>query len=659
MSKKIALLTLLLLTTFLTARAGDEVPAWLQQAAQKQTPTYQVKDIPALVLHDEAVVTISEDGKLIRTNTYAIRVLLREGRELAEARESYLTKYGKVKEMRAWLLRANGNIKKYGKDETADISFSNDVYEEARQKVILAEGDADVGDVFGYQVTSEDRSIFGQNSWFFQTSYGGGLLPGLLSRYTLTLPAGWRAQGVTFNHDEIKPAANGNSYVWELRDMQPHPPEPLSPPMTYFVPRISVSYFPAEGKTSNTKSFSNWNEVATWLSELEDPQMLVDDPLAAKARELTANAKTELEKIQAIGRYVQGIQYISIQTNIGGGGGYVPHPATQIFAKSYGDCKDKANLMRAMLSVLKITSYMVSIYSGDPSYVRAQWASPSQFNHCIIAIKVSDETITPTIVKHPALGRLLIFDPTDDATPVGDLPWHEQGSLALIDAKATTELLRMPVTPPEVNRLERDAEVELDVAGGLKGQITERAQGHSATVFRNEFRGLPRPDYNKAIEGWLAAGVGGVKVSKVEPQDFQAEGRFSLQVDFSANAYAQIMRGNLMVFKPAFVARHENLALPNRARLRPVQLRARAFTERVCVKLPQGFVVDETPDPVKMETSFGSYIATYEVKDGNLVFTRTLIQQATTVPAEQYASVRDFFTRIRAAEQNPVVLVRK
>jgi hypothetical protein len=88
-------------------------------------------------------------------------------------------------------------------------------------------------------------------------------------------------------------------------------------------------------------------------------------------------------------------------------------------------------------------------------------------------------------------------------------------------------------------------------------------------------------------------------------------------------------------------------------------LRSRAYTETVRVKLPEGFAVDELPDPVKLDTAFGNYVSTYEVKDNQLLFTRTLIQRASTVPAEQYASVRSFFERIRAAEQSPVVLAKQ
>jgi hypothetical protein len=119
------------------------------------------------------------------------------------------------------------------------------------------------------------------------------------------------------------------------------------------------------------------------------------------------------------------------------------------------------------------------------------------------------------------------------------------------------------------------------------------------------------------------------------------------------------MQGRLLVFKPAIVSRNEVLALTEINRKYPVVLASRTFTETARVKLPADFDVDELPDAVKLDTPFGTYATSYDVKDSQLVFKRTLVQKAMTVPVEQYASVRSFFEKIRAAEQAPVVLARK
>ncbi len=651
----ISILGLLILATPVTAAPGDEVPSWVQQAIAIKVPPFD-KDVPAVVLVDESQTIIGSDGKQNESYNYAVRILRREGRDYAAGRVSYIPNISKVKDFRAWLIRPGGAIKRYGKDDTVDVAGDlNDVYNEYRVKRISGSDDADTDAVFAYTYTREDRSVFSQAEWFFQ-----GSLPVINSRYNLTVPEGWRAEAVTFNHPKIDPKINGTSYSWELSNLSPIPEEPLSPSLSNLVPRLAISYFPSAATQSlSIKTFKSWGEVAGWLTELSDPQVIIDDAMARKAHELTALAKTEFEKIRAISSYVQNIQYISIQTGIGRGGGYRPHAANEVFAKSYGDCKDKANLMRAMLKVVGIEAYPVSIYSGDPNYVRASWPSPQQFNHCIIAVKVSDQTQASTIIQHPTLGRLLMFDATDEQTPLGDLPYYLQGSLALISSKTETDLVKMPVTPPEMNQLERTATLELKADGGIAGIIHELANGQTAVVFRSEFRRLSKPEYTGMIERWLTTGATSARLNKMEPTDHNADGRFSLNVEFSASTYGQLMQGRLLIFRPAVVSRREGLALTAASRKHPVVLRANAYSETVRVQLPLGFTVDEVPDAVKIQTPFGSYVTSYEIKDNQLVFKRQLSQQAATIAPADYEVVRKFFESIRAADNAPVVLARK
>lgn len=650
----ITLLGLLILATPVAAAPGDETPSWVQQAAAMKVPTYD-KDVPAVVVVSELSTTVSSDGKTNDVLNYAVRILRREGREYAYARVGYRTESSKVKEFRAWLIRPNGETKRYGKDEIVDVAAElNDVYNEYRYKRIAGEDDADAGAVFAYSYTLEDKSIFTQSQWGFQY-----FLPVVNSRYTLTLPEGWRADALTFNHPKIEPKVNGTNYSWELSNLPPVPYEPLSPSLTDLVPRLAVSYYPPANSQLSIKTFSNWGEVAAWMAELEDPQVIVDDALARKAMELTALAKTEFEKIRAIAQYVQSIQYISIQTGVGRGGGYRPHASNEVFAKGYGDCKDKANLMRAMLKVVNIVAIPVSIYSRDANYVRAAFPSPQQFDHCIIAVKVSDETQAGTIIKHPRLGRLLIFDPTDQQTPLGDLHFEMQGSLALIDSKEETELVRMPVTSAEANHLERVATFELRADGGISGKIQDQAKGQTAARIRTDYKKLSKPDFTRMIEQWLTSGATSARLSKMEPADNTAEGQFTLNVEFTADNYGQLMQNRLMVFKPVVVSRREGLALTAPKRMHPVVLGNNAYSETVKVQLPEGFTVDELPDPVKIQTAFGSYVTSYEVKGTELVFKRQLSQTKTTIAAADYEMVRKFFESIRAAENAPVVLARK
>jgi hypothetical protein len=639
---------------FAGAFAGDSVPSWLRQAASVNVPGYD-KEVHGVVLLDENLVTLGSDGKLVTTENYAVKILTREGREYASAVAFYLVSSGKVRDISAWIIRPDGSSKEYDKKTVLDlISDPDDVYNEGRVKVIDATADVDTGYIFGYSITSEEKPLLYQDIWQVQSR-----LPTLTSRYTLNLPSGWKATSLTFNHDEVKPQVNGSSYTWQLNNLAYIATEPMSPSVKNLVPLVAVNYMPENGSQAVSKSFTDWTEVSKWLTLMHDPQVIIDDAVANKARELTANSKTELDKIRAIGSYVQNLQYISIDIGVGYGNGLRPRPSNLVLSRGYGDCKDKANLMRAMLRVLKIESYSIAIYSGDPTFVRKEWATPAQFNHCIIAIKVSDETNAPTIIKNEKLGRLLIFDATDPYTPVGDLPDHEQGSLALIIAGENGGLATMPVTPPESNSWKRNVEITLSGEGNIEGTIREQSIGQPSSYARGLFRSLSNSDVNKVFEGWLTRGATAASLKKLTPKDNQSDASFDLDVEFSAPRYGQLMQGRLLVFKPAIVSRADSIYLTEKKRTHPVMIDADSFTESAVFTLPAGFVVDEMPDAINLKTSFGTYSNSYEVKDGKLFYTRTLITNRTTVPIEKYENIRKFYSDILAAEQSPVVLLKK
>ena len=110
MLPRFALPILLLICAAAPAMAGDQAPQWLQQAAQMNLPTYD-KNVQAVVLVDDGSVTVSPDGRVTKVQNYAIRILQHEARERAITQVAYLLESGKVKDLDAWLISANGNVK--------------------------------------------------------------------------------------------------------------------------------------------------------------------------------------------------------------------------------------------------------------------------------------------------------------------------------------------------------------------------------------------------------------------------------------------------------------------------------------------------------------------------------------------------------------------
>ncbi len=634
-----------------TLLAADQAPQWVRDAASAAVPKYEAK-VPAVILLDEQRVTVDDSGQRTITSRRAIKVLSNEGRDEAYGVEHYRTGSSKVTDLHAWLISPAAQVKQFGKDRIVDVAaVNNDIYSDVRARVVSA-SEATSGSVFAYEAVSEDKSIVTQFEWEFQDR-----LPVLASRFALTVPAGWRVDSVTFNSAKLEPAIAGTTYTWELKDLPFIDPEPSGPAASGLAPRIGVTFFPPSAVKNAGSAFASWKDVSVFQFGLAEGQQASSNEMIAKTRELTGGAKAEFDKIAPVGRFVQAINYIAVATNVGRGGGYRPHTATDVFAKSYGDCKDKANLMGAMLKIAGIESYLTAIYAGDRTYVRPEWPSPHQFNHMILAVKVSEAVTAPAVLVHPELGRLLFFDPTDDSIPPGYLPSHEQDSHALVIADAKGALVRMPVTPPEANRVERESEIALGPDGAARIRVTEHSFGETAASSGYRHARATADEYKRVIERWVSQSGAGRKIERVEGAPAGAN-EFKLTVKYSAAGFGQTMQERLMMVK-MLPAPFRAPSFPETRRKYPVLLESELESETVKMTVPEGFAVDELPDPVKLETPFGGYTATYSMDAGAVMAKRALEVRAGTVTVERYGELRTFFSRVLGNVQAPVVLVKK
>jgi hypothetical protein len=640
-----------LLTVALLAPSGAtaaEPPAWLARAAQ--LPAAPIDNgADAVVLLDDLQVTVGTDGRVVSRRQYAVRILTRAGAEAATLREVYTTDSGDVRAMRGWVI-SRSTATQLGREHTADVAIvSDDVYNEARVRIVSASSDVQPGDVFGAETEVAERTVFTQFEWPLQEEW-----PVRSVRRALALPSGWEARAITFNRAPLETARSGDIWSWTAADLEPPPQETAGPSPSGLLPRLAVSYF---DRPDSPTSFGDWAGVSKWLARLAEPQGVTNAAITAKTRELTAGAATDLDRIRAIARYVQNVQYISIQTGVGRGGGYKPRAAADVFARNYGDCKDKANLMRTMLASIGVTSHSVAIYAGDPDYVRPEWPSPQQFNHAIIAIAVAPGTSPASTVTHPALGTLLFFDPTDEQTPVGSLPLHEQGSHALVITASGGALVPMPTADTADNPSARQVQATLGPAGELTATIVHNRGGERASAERQLFATLPRDDYRRLLETEVRRQIPGATLTLGTVTDDAANNQFAMTLRVEATAYAQVVQKLLLVRPPQLI--RLNLAtIGSGVRRTPIIIEPLEERDALDIALPPGTSVDELPEPRALETAFGSFSVRWEAGDGRVTRTLSLRLRRTRMPPDAARDVRTFFEAFREAEQLPLVLAR-
>jgi uncharacterized protein DUF3857/transglutaminase superfamily protein len=652
MARLTSVAALLLLAPAVWAFSNKEVPSWVQEASSLRLPPYSGR-VPAAVLLSDQHITLDESGMMTTVERRAIRILTEQGKRRAFVRVHYWKKRHDVKDLRAWLIAPDGTQKTFDKSSFVDRGVFNnaELYTDGRILEIAALN-SEVGSVFAYEYTIQEKAVTAQTEFYFQTE-----LPSLRSRFAVSLPSGWTPNAVFFNQSPIQPIVEASTYIWEAKDLPFRDAEDESASAH---PRLAVSFIPPGGSNSVVPTFNSWADVSRWQSSLAQGQDSVTPEISTKATQLTAGSKSDYEKLCAIGRYVQNIRYVAIEMDLQNGGGYVPHQAADVFANQYGDCKDKANLMRCMLRAVGLDSYLVDVYANDRTHVREQWPSPHQFNHMILAAKVPETAAAPSIVSTP-LGRLLIFDPTDDQTPMGDLPWREQGSTALLLAGDRGVLLTMPTSTPETNALEVSVDATLSANGSLAASLVNSKTGQLASAERHLHATEKEDQYKALYQRTLNDRAKIAAISQLVAEDHFEQNKFDLKISFDSLNYAQSMQGRLLVFSPAVVdiPRYSAPAfLQAEKRVNPVVLRASLYRKTVRIKLPDGFTVDEVPSPMKADSDFARFSLAFKQEPGMLVMTEELRTEAVMLPPDQFEKVKKFFDNCRSADRQNAVLVK-
>jgi len=438
------------------AQAADKrAPEWMHALVSVPLPPHDDKADAILLLSDENVSVLSE-SKIIRHVRVAYKILRPSGREYGQM-GAWFTPWRNIRSLRGWCIPAQGKdyeVTEADASERSDFN-GNDLYNDIKYKVLNIPA-PEPGNIVGFEYDLAETPLFLQDIWSVQEEHSPGhrINPAVEKRYTVSLPSGWIYKASWYNYPAVEPVKMGDStYQWTMRNIPGIEFQRAMPPFESLTGAMIVSFIPPSGPSA--ANFSNWKEMGDWYQNIlrgrRDPSPAIQQKVAA----ITAGKATKLEQMRAIADFVQTeIRYVAISLGIGG---WQPHPASEIFTHRYGDCKDKATLVAAMLSVIGIDSYHLLI-DNEPGAVTPDMPAHHAFNHAILAIRLPEDVTLPStapIYRHPRLGRLLIFDATDEVTPLGQLPDYLNASWALLVTPQGGEFIQTPRPPAAINGVQR------------------------------------------------------------------------------------------------------------------------------------------------------------------------------------------------------------
>ncbi len=632
---------------------ADSVPEWMRAAARDSLPPAE-KDAVAVILLDETVTIVKENGDMETTYRRVYKILRPEARQKFGALQISFNDDTRITSLKAWGMPANGKeIEIKEKDAAETGETSDDLYSNLRFKDLLLPA-MDPGNFVGYEYTQKDRPYLFADKWSFQN-----FIPVRRARYQLQLPPGWEVKTEWANYPELKETPSGtNSFSWELENIPAISDEPDMPPFQAIAGRMAVKFFPRD-LALRTKAAGSWNDIALWYAGLTSSSRDSTPEIKQKVSELTANSKTTLDKIKALTSFMQrDIRYVAIEIGIGG---FQPHPASAVFHYRYGDCKDKATLLGTMLQEIGVQSYYV-VAQTTRGIVMPDLPATNSFNHMIIAIHLPDDVPSGglwSIIDHPKYGRLLIFDPTNPYTPLGYIPTYEQSNYGLLVTPTGGELISLPLLPPSTNRLLRTGEFTLTSNGSLIGEVNEIRWGAPAVDARSRLLESAPADRPHLIENFLGWQLGNFHLTSATVGNLDdVDQTLVLHYKFVVDDYARIA-GNLLLVRPRVLGVKTLLVDPGKPRKYPFQFEdASVESDDFKISIPPGYVADDLPLPADVKSNYGSYKSKLEVNGNSLHYQRVYQINSVYIPTTQLPDLREFFGRISTDERASAVLRR-
>lgn len=592
----------------------------------------------AVTLVDNTLVRVQPSGQSTRFEQLAVKVYSQRGvdafRTLSVATYSPGTQ--QVRVIRARITRPDGTVvDTFGDSDRSVNEPWAGMFYDVRARVLsfptLAPGDllevqSQVDDVGAENLLSD---YFGD----FVAVEGG--TPKLRWQYAVEMPRGrplyfnerTLAVGVRVTHE---PLPDGRTvHHFSLARVPRLASEPAMPGWSEVASTLSVS------------TYRTWEEVGRYYWQLIRDQLRPEGTIrAAVAEALQGVDRTDQRAMVGAlyGYVVSRTRYVALEFGIHG---YQPYPADRVLARRFGDCKDKASLLHAMLEVAGVDSRIVLLRMRSLGAVPSEPASLAVFNHAILYV--------------PSLNWYL--DGTAEFHGATELPAADrQASILVVEPNGQSRFTTTPAAAVDGNVTDVRLELALRPAGTAEVKAETRIRGTGAPAYRRSYQ-TPATRRTNLERAWSKA-FPGLSVGEITADGLsQLDRDVTLDFQMHVPRYAEVSPAGLR-FLPV-PGNHNYLQglAPLTERSRDLVLDGPSVNRfHTLYQLPRGYVVDELPRALTTDSPFGHAQLGCRAEGEELECTGEVALTTARVSAKDYAAFRAFLNEVDQAFAKKVLV---
>ena len=246
--------------------------------------------------------------------------------------------------------------------------------------------------------------------------------------------------------------------------------------------------------------FASWGDVARWAEKLYAVPTRLGPELQAAVDGVARQSARDDERIVAVLRLVQQqVRYLGVEI---GAGTHAPSAPDVVFARRWGDCKEKALLMVTMLRALGIDASPALVNTDRQADIARDLPGAGSFDHAIVRVRQGGRDVWLDPTRAPQQGTLATVTQPDYA-------------LALALDGRSVALSAMPAHTVAAHA--RDVRIDVDSRAGfdqpVRYDVRTTYSGWSADMVRDKLGNGEPAELQRSYLNFYASSYPGIRVA--------------------------------------------------------------------------------------------------------------------------------------------------
>ncbi len=420
-------------------------------------------------------------------------------------------------------------------------------------------------------------------------------------------------------------------YTWRFKDMPQIMQEPNRVNTAEIAPRLLWT------------SFQSWEDLGEYMSSRFWSHVDTATQADAALAELVPKRPSNHDE------YVRDL-CIAVQRQIRdvdlelGRAGYEPNTADEIWAHRYGETRDKAVLLSALLSRIGVTSFPILVTSRNVQFVDLPVLQ--QFRNIILAIPREKDT--------------LFVDPMAQNCRFGTIPFAQTYGKGCLLAPGHPALIGVSYGDLESRSSITYINAKLQADGTLEGTVRATPQGWFEQRCRDGLKDMKEKERDIYFQKAAAVISQGATVSHYEVSDLKdltipAEVTMAFNAPHYANRQGDVILFDMLSNPFQWAVFGFFPSLPEVKY--PIELPPRGKAQTLLrMELPPGVKVGYLPSSVLVDNPYYAIEMSPRTEERRVIWGITVEIKADKVPLDNYQMVREGFQTI-GLEKNRVAIL--